>query len=208
MAAHGNNIEPQPRQGRPNLSHPDRVATMRQREEIRHLPETDCPALVPDCERMHLSAVSETCERTTHALARDLYASAISRRLSHNKPVPTVPFSRELIYQRSSRGGDLGPSALRAARGTSSPAPLSSCASREGVRLLVAWFVEGIRAFWREPDGRGVDAMRAQQALHQPRVDRNRCESATAPQKRSGSLRPLPSPGTLAENTHRCQHSR
>jgi hypothetical protein len=74
MAAHGNNIEPQPRQGRPNLSHPDRVAMMRQREEIRHLPETDCPALAPDCERMHRPAVSETCERTTHALARDLYA--------------------------------------------------------------------------------------------------------------------------------------
>lgn len=74
MAADGNNNEPQPRQGRPNLSHPDRVAMMRQREEIRHLPETDCPALARDCERMHRSAVSETCERTTHALARDLYA--------------------------------------------------------------------------------------------------------------------------------------
>jgi hypothetical protein len=70
MAAHGNNIEPQPRRGRPNLSHPDRVAMMRQREEIRRLPETDCAAIAPDCERMHRSAVSEAREHTTHALAR------------------------------------------------------------------------------------------------------------------------------------------
>jgi hypothetical protein len=51
MAAHGNNIGPQSRQGPPNLSHPDRVAMMRQREEIRHLPETNCAALAPGCER-------------------------------------------------------------------------------------------------------------------------------------------------------------
>jgi hypothetical protein len=66
MAAHGNNIEPQHRQGRPNLSHPDRVAMMRQREEIRHLPETDCAALAPDCERCtdSPSAKHESTRRT------------------------------------------------------------------------------------------------------------------------------------------------
>jgi hypothetical protein len=53
MPAHGNNREPQPRQSGSTLSHPDRVAMLRQRAEIRHLPEIDSGQLVPDCERMN-----------------------------------------------------------------------------------------------------------------------------------------------------------
>jgi hypothetical protein len=51
MAPNGKNIEPRPRRGHPNLSHPDRVAMMRQLEDIWRLPETDCPASASDWAR-------------------------------------------------------------------------------------------------------------------------------------------------------------
>lgn len=47
MAGHGNNLDPEARYTRTNLSHPDRVAMMRQRDEIHRLPETDFEPLLP-----------------------------------------------------------------------------------------------------------------------------------------------------------------
>ena len=72
MAAHGNNLDPEARYTPTNLSHPDRVAMMRQRDEIHRLPETDFEPPLPVGELFDQS--SERDHRHAAAYARDLKA--------------------------------------------------------------------------------------------------------------------------------------
>jgi hypothetical protein len=72
MAAHGNNLDPEARYTRTNLSHPDRVAMMPQGDEIHRLPETDFETLRPVGEPLDQS--SERDHRHAAAYARDLKA--------------------------------------------------------------------------------------------------------------------------------------
>ena len=62
MAAHGNNLDPEARYTPTNLSHPDRVAMMRQRDEIHRLPETDFepPSRSANCLINHPNATTAT----------------------------------------------------------------------------------------------------------------------------------------------------
>lgn len=72
MTAHGNNLDPEARYTRTNLSHPDRVAMMRQGDEIHRLPETDVEPLLPVGEPLDQS--SERDHRHAAVYARDLKA--------------------------------------------------------------------------------------------------------------------------------------